>query len=142
MSQKFWQRRKMATADSVMDEIRGHLRSVAGRDHKTVERAIECAARALDIPFSRAWSIWYGKARQILAHEADNIRARAQVARQREIERTRANLARLEAEYDALTRELESKGSSDVGGDPHPGRSPQALDSEGLEPHRRVGGRR
>ena len=128
MSQNLWRKRKMATADAIRDEVRGYLKMAAGRDHKTVERAIERAADALGIDFSRAWGIWYGKVNRLWADEVDTIRARAREVKAKAIAHARAELERLEAEDAALTRELGALGSANMGARQETASSPDRLD--------------
>lgn len=62
------------TEAACIEEIQGLLKQVAGRDHPTVQRAIETAARRLDIPFSRAFNAWYGRLARIDAAMMDRAR--------------------------------------------------------------------
>lgn len=127
----------MVSPDGVRDEIRGYVREVASASpHPTKERAIEIAARTLGIPFARAWGIYYGKARQVLAYEADTIRMKMGEFRERRVIALRAELARLEAEHAELTAQLGRSSATGVcqcedGGDQHAAAA-----------HRAVGGAR
>lgn len=132
----------MATADAIRDEVRGYLKMAAGRDHKTVERAIERAADALGIDFSRAWGIWYGKVNRLWADEVDTIRARAREVKAQALARARAELERLEAEDAALTRELDDMGSASMGTRQKAAASPDHLDASAeIAARRRAGNR-
>ena len=52
----------MSCADAeALSELRVWLRD-AGADQPTVERAIERAASEMGISYSRAFSMWYGRA--------------------------------------------------------------------------------
>ncbi|MFM2092092.1 MAG: hypothetical protein RLZZ127_2581 [Planctomycetota bacterium] len=87
------------TNEAVLAETQLWLREAMPPNAGTVERAIECAARVLDIPFARAWALHYGKARQVLAAEYLNMQRRRTAALE-------ARLARLEGERRTLIAAL------------------------------------
>lgn len=69
------------TADAVRDEMRGHVRAVAELvPEENRKAALRFAANALRLPYCRVKSLFYGEARRIDAHEADQIRAYVQAA--------------------------------------------------------------
>jgi hypothetical protein len=65
------------------------------------KRRIERAARAAGLSYTRAFDIWYGKARRIDAHEAEQIREALRLKREKavanEYHDLRARLAKLES---------------------------------------------
>jgi hypothetical protein len=61
---------------------------------ESVKAAIGRAARRLGLSFARVHGIWYGRARQITAEEADTLR-------RRRAELARARLSYLQAQIDA-----------------------------------------
>lgn len=67
------------TAEAVRDEMQEHVRAVAAlgpADNR--KAALQFAAKVLCLPFSRVHCLFYGKARRVEAHEADQIRAYVQ----------------------------------------------------------------
>lgn len=66
-----------------------------------VKRAIERAAAAAGLHYWRAFDIWYGKARRIDAHEAEQINEALRIKREKaaanEYHDLKARLAKLEA---------------------------------------------
>jgi hypothetical protein len=92
--------------EAVRAEIEQHVRSIvelfAGNGRKA---ALARAARALQMPESRVTKLYYGLARRIEAHEADNIRAFMKSAE---------NLVQARAEYEAKWREFTKSRSHSV----------------------------
>ncbi len=83
-----------------MQEMQGRVADTAtGGPGVSVKDRLRHAARALRLPFSRIQNIYYGEARRIDAHEADQIRYFHELAR---VER----LGRMKAEYEAHRHEL------------------------------------
>jgi hypothetical protein len=92
----------MSVADAqVIGELRLWLRDAAG-DQPTVERAIECAAAELDIPYSRAFNLWYGRAKTVLVHEYNAMRAKRREVLTKKLARLETARAEVMAELDAL----------------------------------------
>jgi hypothetical protein len=87
-----------------------------------VKRAIERVAAAADLHYWRAFDIWYGKARRIDAHEAEQIEQALQAKRDREdaneMADLRARLAKMEsrmaAEFSVRTRPAAGSGRPSV----------------------------
>lgn len=69
------------TAEAVRDEMQRHVGAVAalvpdgGR-----KSALQFAANILKLPYGRVRALFYGEARRIEAHEADQIRAYVEAA--------------------------------------------------------------
>lgn len=78
MCHKLWEGRVTALTEAADGLFRLAQPSPKGDKAKA---QIARAARAAGLPYGRAWSIWYGKARRIDPHELDAIRA-AQRTRQ------------------------------------------------------------
>ena len=69
------------TAEAVRDEMRGHVRAVAELvPEENRKAALRFAANVLRLPYARVKSLFYGEARRVDAHEADQIRAYVQAA--------------------------------------------------------------
>ena len=102
----------MVTADDVVAEMRAIVvDEMPDRSPgETITRCLEAAAYRLGISFSRAQAYWWRKVRQVPAHEADLMRARARASRRRKIAELQTELARLEAELVSETTELGSAG--------------------------------
>lgn len=70
-------------------------------DGDKLKRRIERAGRAAGLTYWRAWNIWYGKARRIDAHEADQISEALRLKREKavanEYHDLKTRLAKLEA---------------------------------------------
>ena len=86
------------TADAVRKEMRGHVEAVASlAPNDSRKAALAFAAKLLRLPFGRARSLYYGEARRIDAHEADQIRA--YVAAAQKLIQARADLEALRDEF-------------------------------------------
>ena len=84
---------------------------------QTIQRCLEVAAFRLGISYSRAWSLYYGKARQVRAEEFQNIERRREIQRRQRIARLRAEIAQLEAriaEDDGTDTAIASPDTADV----------------------------
>lgn len=108
------------TAEAVRVEMQGHLKTVADLAPSTNRKAaLAWAARAIGLPPARIRSLFYGEARRVEAHEADQIRAYVKAAekllgarqdyeqKRRDFLRDHPNLVRLiprEVRDDALSR--------------------------------------
>lgn len=69
------------TADAVRNEMRQHVKDVAALAPNNGRKdALRFAANILRLPYGRVKSLFYGEARRIDAHEADQIRAYVQAA--------------------------------------------------------------
>jgi hypothetical protein len=105
MSQKRCENSHMTSA-AIAEEMRCSLRQLAGQKmaSDSVKSLIGRAARSAGLTYSRAYELWYGRARRIDAHELDGVRARLQAQRdeadrsrfREEIAEIHARLARLE----------------------------------------------
>lgn len=65
----------MSGAVAVRDEVQQRVREVVALADGNRKSAIAFAARVLNLPFDRVRRMYYGQARMIHAHEADQIRA-------------------------------------------------------------------
>ena len=63
------------TAEAVRDEMRQHVESVVALAPESRKAGLTLAAKILRLPIGRVRSLFYGEARRIDAHEADQIRA-------------------------------------------------------------------
>lgn len=82
------------TAEAVRAEMQGHVKRVAALAAEDGRKAaLRFAAGVLKIPYGRVRSLFYGEARRIDAHEADQIRAYVEAAHK---------LIQARAEYEAL----------------------------------------
>lgn len=69
------------SAEAVCDEMQGHVsRLVSLSPGESRKAAIRFAAGILHLPYSRVKRLFYGEARRIEAHEADQIRAYVEAA--------------------------------------------------------------
>jgi hypothetical protein len=71
------------TAEAVRAEMRQHVSAIAAlapEDNR--KAALTFAAKVLRLPFARVKCLFYGEARRIDAHEADQVRAYVQAAQQ------------------------------------------------------------
>lgn len=125
MSQKQWQSDQRSTqgrhgstpsghASSDVAEVRLYVRE-AVEGERSVKRGLDNAARALGISHSRAWSFYYGKARQVLAHEMDEVRRRFAALKKSRIGRLKAEIRRLEGLDVELSARLEGQAAPGVG---------------------------
>lgn len=106
----------MSCADAeALSKLRVWLRD-AGADQPTVERAIERAADEMGISYSRAFSMWYGRAKTVLLHEYETMKAKRREVLTRK-------LSRLEAERAEVIAELVAIGAA-----PHSERTHQSRD--------------
>jgi hypothetical protein len=88
------------TAEGVRAELTARIReTVKASPGDTVKARLRSAARMIGLPVGRIQDYWHGEVRRIEAHEADQIRHRAWIAKQQRI-------AKLEADYRELRREL------------------------------------
>lgn len=82
-----------------------------------VKRAIERAARVTGLTYTRAWDIWYGKARRIDADEAERIADALQKKREEEarneIHDLRTRLLKMESR---IAAEAANRTSAVLGG--------------------------
>lgn len=108
------------TAEAVRVEMQEHLKTVADLAPSTNRKAaLAWASRAVGLPAGRVKSLFYGEARRVEAHEADQIRAYVEAAKtllgaraqyeqkRRDFLRDHPNLARLiprEVRDEALSR--------------------------------------
>jgi len=104
-------------ADTLPDEMRMIVRRAAQpvMPGDQIGAQINRAARRLDLPHRRTQEFWYGRARRILAQEADRMRAwhRAWIEAQRA--RLAADMASLDAEEARLKRVLQRLENEDGG---------------------------
>jgi hypothetical protein len=71
------------TAEAVRAEMRQHISVIAAlAPEDSRKAALAFAARVLRLPFGRVKCLFYGEARRIDAHEADQVRAYVQAAQQ------------------------------------------------------------
>lgn len=64
------------TADAVRAEMLAHVQTIAGlAPEDSRKAALRFTARLLGLPFARVKAHYYGEARQVPAHEADQVRA-------------------------------------------------------------------
>jgi hypothetical protein len=71
------------TAEAVRAEMRQHISAIAAlAPEDSRKAALAFAARVLRLPFGRVKCLFYGEARRIDAHEADQVRAYVQAAQQ------------------------------------------------------------
>ncbi|MGD9613772.1 MAG: hypothetical protein AB7H90_01095 [Alphaproteobacteria bacterium] len=97
------------SADAVRSELTEDVKyTVRHSPGETVKARIRSAARALGLPMGRVQDYWYGEVRRVEAHEAIQIKERSLAAKQ-------ARLARLEAEYTALQKELAAEAPRGMG---------------------------
>ena len=75
MVHKSYERRHMSDAATVRDDLFQKVRDVVSLSDGNRKAAIAFAAKALNLPFDRVRRLYYGQARRIEAHEADQIRA-------------------------------------------------------------------
>jgi hypothetical protein len=69
------------TAAAVREEMRRHVADMAALAATTSRKeALRFAANLLHLPYGRVRSLFYGEARSVQAHEADQIRAYVQAA--------------------------------------------------------------
>lgn len=86
------------TPEAVRIEIQQHVRRIVGLFASDGRKlALQRAAHALQIPENRVKALFYGEARRIDAHEADNIRAYIKAAEK---------LIQARAQYEAQCREF------------------------------------
>lgn len=78
---KSCERKQMSCADVVRTEMQERVRDIAALAPEASRKAaIDFAARVLRMPFERVRNVYYGRARRIEAHEADQIRAYCEAA--------------------------------------------------------------
>ena len=71
------------TAEAVRAEMRQHISAIAAlAPGDSRKAALGFAAKVLRLPFGRVKCLFYGEARRIDAHEADQVRAYVQAAQQ------------------------------------------------------------
>lgn len=87
----------MSGAAAVRNEMQQRVREVAALAEGNRKAALAFAARVLNMDFDRVRRIFYGQARRIEAHEADQIRAYVTAAQK---------LIQARAEYEALRKEF------------------------------------
>ncbi len=85
------------TAEAVCAEMQGHVQRVAAlAPEDSRKAALTFTARVLRLPIARVKALFYGEARRIEAHEADQIRAYVQAAEK---------LITARADYEALRQQ-------------------------------------
>jgi len=71
------------TAEAVRSEMRQHVSAIAAlAPEDSRKAALAFAAKVLRLPVGRVKCLFYGEARRIDAHEADQVRAYVQAAQQ------------------------------------------------------------
>lgn len=86
------------TAEAVRHEMQRHVKDVAAlAPNDSRKSALAFAASVLRLPYERVRSLFYGNARRIDAHEADQIRAYVQAAT--ELIEARADYERQRAQF-------------------------------------------
>ncbi len=84
--------------EAVRSEMREHVRNIAALAPDDGRKdSLRFAASVLRIPFDRVRRLFYGEARRVEAHEADQIRAYVEAAHK---------LIEARAEYEAQRREF------------------------------------
>jgi len=129
VSQKPWQPRHV----SDVAEVQLYVREAASAE-RSVKRGLSRAASALGLSYSRAWSFYYGKARQVLAHEMDVVRERFAKLRARRIGELQAEIRRLEGVDAELSAGLDKPGEEGVGAGPARRRAHTPVDMDGAQP--------
>lgn len=86
----------MSCAATVRDEMQQRVREVAALAEGNRKAALAFAAKVLNMPFDRVRRLYYGQARRIDAHEADQIRAYITAAQK---------LIQARADYEAQRRD-------------------------------------
>lgn len=85
------------TADGVRAEMQQRVRRIAALSpEESRKAALSFTARVLNMPFDRVRRLFYGEARRVEAHEADQIRAYCHAA---------AKLIEARAAYETIRRE-------------------------------------
>lgn len=109
-------------AEAVRDEMRQRVRDIAALSPEDSRKAaLAFAAKVLRLPFSRVKCLFYGEARRIEAHEADQVRAYVAAAHK---------LIEARAEYETLRRQYVETASSQA---PHlVGKAPRVLADDDL----------
>jgi hypothetical protein len=64
-----------ADVNSLVDEMKDSLRSIAGNGGSVKERIVR-ASRLTGFGYSRTFGLWYGNARRIDAHEIETVRSK------------------------------------------------------------------
>lgn len=86
-----------------------------------VKRAIDRAARSAGLTYTRAFDVWYGKARRIEAHEAQQIEEALQSKREEEarneLHDLRTRLLKMESRIAAETANSRSSLVREAGGE-------------------------
>lgn len=85
------------TAEAVRDEMRQHVGSVVALAPESRKAGLTLAAKLLRLPVGRVRSLFYGEARRIDAHEADQVRAYVRAAQ--ELIQARADVERQRDEF-------------------------------------------
>jgi hypothetical protein len=92
------------TAEAVRDEMRQRVRDIAAlAPEDSRKAALAFAARVLRLPFGRVKCLYYGEARRIDAHEADQIRAYVHAA---------SKMMEARADYERQRREFLAQAHS------------------------------
>lgn len=99
MSEKQSERREMSfTAEAVRSEMRQRVRDIAAlAPDDSRKAALSFTASVLRLPYDRVRRLFYGEARRVEAHEADQIRAYCEAAQK---------LIDARAEYEAKRAEF------------------------------------
>jgi hypothetical protein len=85
------------TAEATRSEMQAHVREIAAlAPEDSRKAALRFTAMALRLPYDRVKRLFYGEARRIEAHEADQIRAYCDAAQE---------LIEARQQYEALRRE-------------------------------------
>ena len=87
------------TAEAVRLEMSDRVQDVVRRSPgETVKARLNAAARVLGLSVGRVGDFFYGEVRRVEAHEAEQIRANHEVAKQQQLARAEAEYRRLQAE--------------------------------------------
>ena len=97
MAHKSYEHKHMSGAAAVRNEVCQQVRDVVALVDGNRKAAIAFASKALNLPFDRVRRMYYGQARMIHAHEADQIRAYVQAAQ--ELIEARASYEALRSNY-------------------------------------------
>lgn len=97
MRQKLCETRQNPWRSDYQAEFRSLIEQTAGpvEPGDTRQSWLNRAARAIGISYSRAWNVWYGKARTVSAAEYEAARQAAHRARVERLERLEAEIADL-----------------------------------------------
>lgn len=96
------------TADDIRAQVRTLMVDVAGprRAGENMKGWIGRAARALGLPYARAYSVWYGRVCRLGAEEIDNVRRQAWLSLEQVEARATEELAGLRARRAAMAERM------------------------------------